>query len=143
MSEPRGRVGLIAGTFEIIHPGVVRLLKDAKKVCDYLIVAVQDDPSIERPKIKFKPVFTKEERAEVLMSLRYVDECRFYNTEDDLVLMLLELKPDIRILGSDYAQKTITGRSMAPIYYHLRDHGWSNTKVRMAIYKSMKGKVVQ
>jgi glycerol-3-phosphate cytidylyltransferase len=132
------KVGLIAGSFDIIHPGYIRLFKDAKKVCSYLIIALQEDPSIERPKTKTKPIFTKEERLEILMSIRYIDDVRFYKTENDLVLMLLEIEPDIRIIGSDYAQGVITGRSISPLYFHARDHEWSMTKVRKLICEEKK-----
>jgi glycerol-3-phosphate cytidylyltransferase len=126
-------VGLIAGSFDLIHPGYIHLFRDAKKVCDYLIIALQDDPSIDRPKTKVKPIFTREERLETLMSIRYVDEVRYYETEDDLVTLLLEIKPDIRILGSDYIGKKITGKGFSKLYYHHRDTDWSTTKLRKLI----------
>jgi len=125
--------GIVAGSFDIIHPGYIRMFKDAKKVCDYLIVALQDDPSIERPKTKFHPIFTREERLEILMSILYVDEVRYYETENDLVLLLLDIKPDIRIIGDDYADEHITAKGMIPLYYHHRETGWSVTKVRKMI----------
>lgn len=127
------RVGLLAGAFDIIHPGYIALFKDAKTVCDYLIVALQDDPSVDRPKTKAKPIFTKEERANILMAIRYIDEVRFYQTEEDLVGLLIEIKPDVRIIGNDYVDKTITGRGIVPLYFHHRDHPWSVTKVRQLI----------
>lgn len=127
------KTGLIAGSFDIIHPGYIHMLKDAKRVCKYLIVALHDDPSIERPKTKVKPIFTKEERLGILMSIKFVDEVRFYQTEGDLVLLLLEIKPDIRIVGSDYITGVVTGKGIAPIYYHVRDTKWSTTLVRKMI----------
>jgi glycerol-3-phosphate cytidylyltransferase len=129
------KVGLLAGAFDLIHPGYIKLLKDAKRVCDYLIIALQDDPSIDRPKTKQKPIFSKEERADILMSIRYVDEVRFYQTEADLQLLLIEIKPDIRILGIDYLRDgvKITGKGLAPLYYHHRDYKWSTSIVRQMI----------
>lgn len=127
------KVGLIAGSFDIIHPGYIRLFKDAKTVCDYLVIALQDDPHAERPKTKCKPIFTKEERLEILMSLRYVDDVRYYQTENDLVELILRVKPDIRILGNDYVDRSITGKMGIPVYYHNRKTGWSMTKVRKMI----------
>jgi glycerol-3-phosphate cytidylyltransferase len=127
------KVGLIAGAFDIIHPGYIELFKDAKKVCSYLIIALQDDPSIDRPKTKNKPIFTQQERSDILMSIRYVDEVRFYQTEEELVGLILEIKPDIRILGIDYLDKKITGKNLAPIYYHQRTYLWSTSIVREKI----------
>lgn len=132
------KVGIVTGAFDIIHPGYIRLFKDAKRVCSYLIVALHVDPSIERPKTKYKPVFSKEERLEILMSIRYVDEVRFYNTEDELVLLLMEIKPDVRIMGTDYCGGRITGHNISTIYYHRRTHNWSETRVRKLI-KEEKG----
>jgi glycerol-3-phosphate cytidylyltransferase len=127
------KIGIVAGSFDIIHPGYIRLFKDAKKVCDYLIVALQEDPAVERPKEKFHPIFTREERLEILMSIKYVDEVRYYETENDLVMLFLDIKPDIRIIGNDYVNKRITGKGMVPLYFHTRETGWSVTRVRKLI----------
>lgn len=132
------KVGFTCGSFDLIHPGYIRMLKDAKRVCDYLIVGLHEDPSIERPKTKAKPIFSKEERLEILMAIRYVDEVRFYKTEDELILLLLEIKPDIRIIGSDHRDDVITGKGIVPIYYHIRDHSWSVTRVRKMIQEEKK-----
>ena len=132
--EMKPKVGLIAGAFDLIHPGYIRLFKSAKRVCTYLIIALQEDPSFERPLAKYKPVLSKEERLEILMAIRYVDEVRYYKTERDLIDMILELKPDVRILGDDYLptkflRKKITGKVGVPIYFVKRDHEWSNTRL--------------
>lgn len=132
------KVGFTCGSFDIIHPGYIRLLKDAKRVCDYLIVGLHEDPSAERPKTKAKPIFSREERLEILMAIRYVDEVRFYKNEDELILLLLEIKPDIRIIGSDYSEEFVTGKGITPLYYHARDHNWSVTKVRRMIQEEIK-----
>ena len=132
------KVGFTCGSFDIIHPGYIRMLKDAKRVCDYLIVGLHEYPSVQRPKTKAKPIFSKEERLEILMAIKYVDEVRFYKTEDELILLLLEIKPNIRIIGSDYREDVITGKGMVPIYYHIRDHNWSVTRVRKLICEEKK-----
>jgi len=132
------KVGLVAGSFDLIHPGYIRLFKDAKRVCEYLIVALQDDPSVDRPKTKSKSIFMKEERLEILMSIRYVDEVRYYQTENDLVLLLLDIKPDIRIVGDDYRNEVITGKNICRIYYSSREHNWSVTRVRRLIKEEKK-----
>lgn len=131
------KIGLVAGAFDLIHPGYIRLLKDAKRVCDYLIVALHEDPSIERPKTKAKPIFSVEERTEILKAIRYVDEVVTYKTEDDLILLLLELRPDVRIVGTDYSRSFITGKNIVPLYYHQRDHNWSVTRIRKIIREEM------
>ena len=142
MNTGSGKVGLVAGAFDLIHPGYIQLLKDAKRVCDWLIVALHEDPSLERPNQKFAPVFSREERADILMAIRYVDEVRYYRTEDELAGLILEIRPDIRILGDDYIGAAhVTGRINIPIYYHQRTSDWSNTRVRQLITKQMKGRM--
>jgi len=126
--------GIIAGNFDVIHPGYVRFFKDAKqKACDWLIVALHVDPTIERPH-KAKPILSAAERTEVLLSLRAVDEVVYYNTEAELLELLRNIRPNVRILGSDYKDKSYTGDSLSiPVYYHVRDHGWSTTRFKNEI----------
>ena len=121
--------GIIAGNFDVIHPGYVRFFEDAKKnACDWLIIALHVDPTVERPQ-KAKPILTADERTEVLFSLRYIDEIMYYNTEAELCKLLEDEKNHVRIIGSDYKDKDFTGKSLAhDIYYHDRDHNWSTTR---------------
>ena len=128
------RTGVIAGNFDVIHPGYVRFFKDAKEnACDWLIVALHVDPTIERPS-KAKPILTAEERTEILLSLKYVDEVRYYNTEAELTELLSNVPDHTRVIGSDYLDKNFTGKSLASdIYYHELNHGWSTTKFKTDI----------
>lgn len=135
---PPYKTGLIAGAFELIHPGYIRVLADAKKICEHLVVALQIDPAVERPKTKWHPVIPVLEREEILLSIRYVDEVQRYETETDLVALLLWRKPDVRIVGSDYIGRTITGLMGIPVYYHHRNHNWSVTMLRRLICESTK-----
>ena len=123
--------GIIAGNFDVIHPGYVRYFKDAKKsACDYLIIALHVDPTVERPH-KARPILTAEERTEVLMAIRYIDEVVYYNTEAELVKLLEDIKPGVRILGTDYQEKSFTGDHLhIPVYYHTRNHDWSTTRFK-------------
>jgi glycerol-3-phosphate cytidylyltransferase len=126
--------GIIAGNFDVIHPGYIRFFKDAKEhACDWLVIALQGDPTIERP-TKAKPILSVEERTEVLLELSSVDEVVHYNTEVELLGVLAEVKPTIRILGSDYHGKKFTGSDLSiPVYYHQRDHAWSTTRFKNEI----------
>ena len=126
--------GIIAGNFDVIHPGYVRFFNDAKvHACDYLIIALHGDPTIERPD-KAKPILTIEERVEVLLSLRAVNEVVCYDTEEELLCLLKEIRPSVRILGSDYAGKAFTGDELSiPVYYHERNHDWSTTRFKNEI----------
>jgi glycerol-3-phosphate cytidylyltransferase len=126
--------GVIAGNFDVIHPGYVRFFRDAKEnACEWLIIALQGDPTIERPH-KAKPILSLEERTEILMALRDIDEVVYYNTEAELLELLQELRPHVRILGSDYRNKEFTGCDLAiPVYYHQRNHDWSTTRFKNEI----------
>ena len=123
--------GIIAGNFDVIHPGYIRFFKDAKqKACDWLIIALHVDPTIERPH-KSKPILTAEERTEILLSIRHVDEVVYYNTESELVTLLEKIRPSVRILGTDYQGKSFTGDHLhIPVYYHARNHDWSTTRFK-------------
>ena len=131
------KVGVIAGNFDVIHPGYIRLFKDAKSTCGHLVIALQTDSSIERPE-KLKPILTIEERKEVLLSLVYIDEILTYTTEQELYKLIEDLSPDVRIIGTDYEGKDFTGKKLTPeIYYHKRDHDWSTTRFKKEIAKSL------
>lgn len=133
-------VGVIAGSFDLIHPGYVRMFKEAKeKACDRLIVLLQDDPTIDRPN-KCKPVQSWEERAEILLSIRWVDEVWRYSTERELRDLIISKKDQItvRVLGSDYIGKSYTGDDLGvPVYYCDRSHDYSLTELKKRVSKSM------
>ncbi len=132
------RVGVIAGNFDVIHPGYIKMFKECKANCDYLTILLHKDPSIERPE-KLKPILSVEERIEMLMSLRMIDDVMPYSTEDMLYHFLEELEPDVRFLGDDYMGKHFTGDDLEiPIHYLNRDHGWSTTKYKTLIAESLK-----
>jgi glycerol-3-phosphate cytidylyltransferase len=132
------KYGVIAGNFDVIHPGYIAMFNECKKNCDYLTILLHKDPSIERPE-KLKPILSVEERIEMLMSLRMVDDVMPYTTESMLHHFLEELKPDVRFLGDDYIGKHFTGDDLEiPIHYLNRDHGWSTTKYKTLIAQSLK-----
>ena len=130
--------GIVAGNFDVIHPGYVKMFEDSKKnACDYLIVALQGDPTIERPH-KCKPVQSIDERAYILNSIVHVDEIYHYNTEKELLNLLKTIDYDIRIIGSDYNGIDFTGKNLnKEIYYHKRDHKYSLTDLKKRITEQM------
>lgn len=122
--------GVIAGAFDVYHPGYVQMLKEAKGKCDCLIVLLHTDPSIERPE-KIQPILTVEERKEMLLSIRYVDDVIRYTYEEQLLDLLKMGEFNIRFLGDDYLNRPFTGDSLGiDIHYFNREHGWSATKYR-------------
>jgi glycerol-3-phosphate cytidylyltransferase len=124
------KTGFVASCFDLLHAGHCLMLEDAKKQCDHLIAALQIDPSIDRPHKK-KPVLSLEERRIMLESNKYIDSIVLYGTEKDLEEILRGIRPDVRILGSDYKGKTATGTIYCKeIYYHERNHNYSTTNIR-------------
>ena len=127
------RKGFVASSFDLIHPGYILMFQDAKTVCDYLVCGLHSDPTIDRPS-KNKPVSTLKERMIVLQSIKYVDEVVVYNTESELYELLKRIKPDVRILGSDYVGKRFTGDDLdIHIHWHNRNHDWSTTNLKRRI----------
>jgi glycerol-3-phosphate cytidylyltransferase len=130
--------GITFGAFDLLHAGHCLMLEEAKKQCDWLIVGLQNDPSETpaeyRGKKKSKPVQSLEERYIQLKASRYVDEIIMYNSEEDLYKLLLEIKPDVRIIGADWQGKKFTGHNLPiKVYYNTRNHGYSTTELRERI----------
>jgi|TARA_B100000959_G_C14605481_1_gene469888 glycerol-3-phosphate cytidylyltransferase len=129
------KIGFTCSCFDLFHAGHVFMLKDAKTQCDYLIVGLQTDPTIDRPN-KNKPIMSFEERKILVESCKYIDQIIEYTTENDLLNILTNNNIDIRILGSDYINKSFTGNQLnIPIYYHDRSIlNLSTTSLRNKIY---------
>jgi glycerol-3-phosphate cytidylyltransferase len=129
--------GIIAGAFDVIHPGYVKMFQEAKNKCDHLTVALHIDPSIERGKMK--PVHTWAERAEVLLALKYIDDINIYEYEWELEKMLSSGHYDIRFLGEDYLNKEhYTGKDLSlEIGWINRNHGYSTTNFKNKIINSV------
>tara|TARA_B100000287_G_scaffold393315_1_gene406434 strand:+ start:53 stop:469 length:417 start_codon:yes stop_codon:yes gene_type:complete len=128
--------GVIAGNFDVIHPGYIEMLEEIKKNCTVLVILLHTDPSIERPH-KLKPILSSEERKKMLLSIKYVDDVIRYTYEEQLYDLLKVGEFDVRFLGDDYRNKPFTGDDLKiPIHYLNRDHGWSTTKFKKLISES-------
>ena len=128
------KVGLTASCFDLLHAGHILMLEEAKSICDYLICALQTDPSIDRPKEKRKPIQSLVERQIQLSAVKYVDEIIVYETEEDLLNILKTRRPDIRILGEEYMGRDFTGKEWGEkhgieTYYNSRTHQYSSTEL--------------
>ena len=130
--------GFIAGNFDLLHPGYIKLFKECKVHCDHFTVLLHTDPSIERPQ-KFKPILSVEERIEQLESNRYIDAIQVYTYEKDLEELIAKNDFQLRFLGTDYRGKSYTGDQFdIPVHYLSRDHGWSTTKLKEMIINNLK-----
>ena len=133
------RIGITFSTFDLLHAGHIKMLEDAKKQCDFLIVGLQNDPSIDRVE-KNKPVQTIVERYIQLKGCRFVDEIVPYNTEQDLEDILKSFLIHVRIVGNEYENKDFTGRTYCEetgisLYFNKRDHRFSTTSLRNELNK--------
>ena len=128
------RVGFTCSCFDLLHAGHILMLKEAKQQCDYLIAALQTDPTIDRPTTKNKPVQSITERFIQLQAVKYVDEIVIYETEDDLLQILKAYPIDVRIMGEEYKNKPFTGNELPiEIYFNRRTHKYSTTELRTRI----------
>lgn len=140
------RVGITFGCFDLLHCGHCLMLAEAKRDCDFLIVGLQTDPTIDRPDTKNKPVQSLVERWLQLTSQKYVDQIVPYQTEAEIDEILRTMPIDVRYIGADYIGKDFTGKQTCEdmnieIYYNSRDHEFSTSGLRERVLKaSMKGK---
>jgi glycerol-3-phosphate cytidylyltransferase len=123
--------GITFGAFDLFHAGHILMLEEAKTVCDYLIVAIQSDPSLDR-ETKNSPVQSVEEREIQVSACRYVDEVIIYDREADLLEILDTFSWDVRILGDEYKNKDFTGREkyLDKCYFNKRPHSFSTSELR-------------
>lgn len=132
------KTGFTCSAFDLCHAGHVMMLREANSVCDYLIVGLQVDPTIDRPKEKNQPVQSLVERYVQLASVQYVDEIIPYQTEKDLEDILQMYPIDIRILGEEYREYEFTGKDICrargiELYFNKRDHRFSTTDLRKRV----------
>jgi len=136
------KIGITFSTFDLgPHAGHIAMLAEAKNHCDYLIAGLQTDPTIDRPGIKNQPVQSVVERQIQLSACRYVDEVVVYQTEQDLLDLLLILPVDVRILGVEYSHKDFTGKAECfsrniEIIFNTRNHSFSSSSLRKRVAHS-------
>jgi len=128
------KIGFTCSAFDLLHAGHVQMLRDAKDQCEYLIVGLQIDPSIDRAD-KNAPIQTIIERYTQLKAVKYVDEIIPYGTEQDLEDILQMYNIDVRILGEEYRDKPFTGKDICrkrdiKLFFNKRDHRFSSSDLR-------------
>jgi len=134
-------IGFTCSTFDLLHAGHILMLAECKSICDYLIVGLQTDPTIDRPEIKNKPVQSIVERYVQLSAVKFVDEIIVYDTEKDLEDLLMFLPISMRICGEEYKDRDLTGRDICDTrgiktYYNSRTHRFSSSELRQRTYQS-------
>jgi glycerol-3-phosphate cytidylyltransferase len=129
------KIGFNCSSFDLLHAGHVTMLKMEKDLCDYLKVALQVDPTIDRPGVKNKPIQSIYERYVQLQACKYVDEILVYSTEFDLLQLIMTQKIDIRFLSEEYLNRDFTGKDYCikngiELHYHKRGHIYSSSELR-------------
>lgn len=130
-------IGITASTFDLLHAGHIEMLREAKSQCDYLICALQIDPSVDRED-KNAPVQSIVERYTQLEAVKFVDEIIPYLYESDLEDILQMRDISIRILGDEYRDRDFTGRDICKqrdidLYFNKRDHRFSSSDLRKRV----------
>ena len=131
------KVGITFSAFDLLHAGHIKMLEEAKHQCDYLIVGLQTDPTLDRPE-KNKPSQTVVERYIQLKGCKFVDEIVPYATEQDLEDILRAFHLDVRIVGDEYEERDFTGRKYCEekgiaLYFNSRDHRFSSSLLRKVL----------
>ena len=128
--------GITFGAFDLFHAGHVLMLEEAKTACDYLIVCIQSDPSLDREE-KNKPVQSIIEREIQVSGCRFVDEVIIYDTEADLLNIIGQVDWDVRIIGEEYKDKDFTCRdqTLERCHFNKRPHTFSSSELRERVSK--------
>ncbi len=131
--------GITFGAFDLFHAGHVLMLQEARTVCDYLVVCIQTDPSLDRPD-KNAPIQSIVERQIQVAACKYVDEVVVYNSEKDVLEILASMEWDVRILGDEYREKPFTGRdeTLDRCYFNMRPHQFSSSELRLRVINHAK-----
>ena len=128
------KTGFTCGAFDLLHAGHAQMLEECKAVCDYLIVGVHSDPTIDRPE-KNKPVQSLSERVSMVRAIRWVDEVITYDTEDELLEILRSRPVDVRIMGADWRGRNYTGEELPiEVYFNSREHTYSTSELRQRVF---------
>jgi glycerol-3-phosphate cytidylyltransferase len=138
-------IGITFSTFDLFHAGHIAMLSEAKNHCDYLIVGLQTDPTIDRPDTKNPPIQSILERQIQVSACRFVDEIVVYQTEKDVEDILLTLPIDVRILGVEYENRDFTGKQICydryiELVFNSRDHSFSSSNLRQRVWEAENAK---
>ena len=139
------KIGFNCSSCDLFDAGLVTMMKMEKQMCDYLIVALQVDPTIDRPGVKNKPTQSVYERYVQLQGCKYVDEILVYETEADLLNLIQTQTVHIRFLSEEYKDRDFTGKQYCidngiELYFHMRRHQYSSTELRNRVYELEKKK---
>jgi D-beta-D-heptose 7-phosphate kinase/D-beta-D-heptose 1-phosphate adenosyltransferase len=123
------KISFVNGCFDVLHPGHIELLKYARSLGDYLIVAIDSDRKVAEMKGSDRPIFSQHDRSTMLSSVRYVDIVHVFDTEKELEDLLESISPDIMVVGSDWKGKEVVGSQYAKsVRFFDRLGDYSTTK---------------
>ncbi len=123
------------GTFDLLHIGHINIFKRAKALGDTLIVGVSTDELNFKKKNKY-PVYNQNDRAEIVKSIRYVDEVFFEESLELKKEYILKFKADIFVMGDDWKGKFDFVKDICKVVYLPRTKNISSTEIKTFIKKS-------
>ena len=120
---------IVNGTFDLLHRGHLELLNYAKSLGDQLLVAIDTDRRVKELKGPSRPVNNQDDRKFFLYNLRPVDIVMTFDSEQDLIDIIKEYKPDIMVKGSDYKGQPIVGSQYCKdiVFYDRTEHSTTKT----------------
>ena len=123
------KISFVNGCFDVLHPGHIELLKYARSLGDYLIVAIDSDRKVAEMKGPERPIFSQHDRSIMLSAIRHVDVVHVFDTKEELEDLLESISPDIMVVGSDWKGKEVVGSQYAKsVRFFDRLGDYSTTK---------------
>ena len=120
---------VVNGTFDVLHLGHLKLLEYTRELGSYTLVLIDSDRRVKELKGSTRPINTQEERAEMLRAIKYVDEVKVFDSDQELRDLIREYAPDIMVKGSDYQGKSIIGAEYCKrIEFYEYIKGYSTTE---------------
>ena len=122
------------GCFDVLHRGHIELFRYAKSLGDWLVVGIDTDERVRAAKGDTRPFNTIEDRVMLLESIKYIDEIRVFDHDDELDTQVLLSRAEIMVVGSDYKDKEVVGsRHVQEVKFFDRIGGHSTTKILVGL----------
>lgn len=122
----------VNGTFDVIHPGHIKLLETARKLAGSggsVVVAIDSDRRVSEKKGPNRPIFSEADRLKVISSIRYVDLVRVFDTDQELEDLIKNFNPWYMVKGSDYQNQPIIGKQYCKQVVFVERDDNSTTKI--------------
>ena len=120
------------GCFDVLHRAHIELFKFAKSQGNHLVVGFDSDEKVKRDKGSDRPFNTFEDRKEVLLSIRYIDDVWYFDSRNGLVELIKKYQPDVMVIGSDWKGRDVVGEELVDkVKFFDRVGDYSTTEILM------------